>query len=179
MARPRGFRSRVSGSSRRLTAWGVGPGSSTGTGLTSSSAAIVGGGLVPVVNALTLVRTRGVLSLTIEAIAAAGDGFHGAFGLLKVTDEAFAAGITALPHPIDDVDYDGWWYHTFFDLHSITATIADGSNSDALSKRIEIDSKAMRKLKIGETLCGVVQVVEDGTSTITIFFDLRLLFKLP
>ena len=79
--------------------------------------------------------------------AAAGDGFFGAVGIGIVTNQAFVAGVTSMPEPFDEVNWDGWMWHFFFDIRSVTATIGDGVNAASVSQLLTIDSKAMRKLE--------------------------------
>jgi len=107
----------------------------------------------------------------------ADDGFHGALGIGIVTDDAFAIGVTAVPDPIDDMEWDGWLYHRFWDIHSRGTFSNDDGHINAVS--FEVDSKAMRKMTEGDTLFAIVQVVEAATATGSIWFDSRALFKLP
>ena len=96
-----------------------------------------------------------------------------------VTADAFAIGITAVPVPLSDKEWEGWLYHRIFDLHTVTATIADGVNAYAIAQRFEVDSKAMRKVGVNEVLFAVFEVVESNASQIDVFFDTRMLLKLP
>ncbi len=71
-------------------------------------------------------------------------------------------------------------YHTFFDVHAVTATIADGVNAVGVIFNKEIDSKAMRKWQDdGTTLFAKLEVIEIGAANIEVFFDSRVLIKLP
>ena len=80
----------------------------------SSGSAFLGSGVTPVVSGLTLVRTRGQLFATLAVSSAAGDGYTGVWGIGKVTAAAFAAGLTAIPTPITEADWDGWLYWSTF-----------------------------------------------------------------
>ena len=164
-------------SQRRRTAWSVGTG---GTGLisgASSQSVIAGSGLIPNQDGLTIVRTRGLFDWFLDGPGTAdGDGYFGAFGIGIVTDAAFAAGITAIPTPITEQDWDGWFYHTFLSVHQPDVTFG---GSPAAHQRIEVDSKAMRKIAVGETVVAVIEVVEIGTATFNAFWDSRQLAKLP
>jgi len=86
-------------------------------------------------------------------------------------------GVTAVPDPIADMDWDGWMYHRFFDVHGAAGTF-DATEPQA-SIQFEVDSKAMRKIPLNETLVAVLEVVEQGASTGTAWFDSRILVKLP
>jgi len=175
VARHRGFPARSR--SRRITAWGLGPADADGA-LSASGAALWSQGIVITVNEVTLVRIRGNLRIIIKSSSAAGDGYRGASGIGIVTKEAFAAGAVSMPTPQSNADWDGWLWHSFWTVQAITATIADGVNAAAVSKDIEIDSKAMRKWNDDMTLFGMHEVVELGTSTIEFQADSRLLVKL-
>jgi len=178
MARSRsGFRGAIQ-SHRRQTAWSLGP-NSLGQFITTSSVTPWSNGVQLLTEAeATIVRVRGYVSLTLEAISSLGDGFSGAFGMGIVSANAQGVGGTAIPAPVDDADWPGWLWHRFFDIRSVSATLSDGANAVAAVQRIEIDSKAMRKLGNEEVLQMTIQVVEQGTATIEMHGDSRILFKL-
>ena len=129
MARPRGFHP-ATGRSRRRTGWEEGPGSSTLTSFTVSGSAILGSGLTLLQDGLTLVRSRGSLEARLQAASTIPSGFHCAIGIGVVTADAFGIGITAVPIPISNVDWNGWLFHQFFDFH-----IASLNNSSCSSSR--------------------------------------------
>ena len=113
MARRRQF----STSQRRRTGWEVGVGDiSALQSITTSSVAIVGNGLVALLDGLTLVRTRGIIQLVLTAAASPLDGFRGAFGICIVSEDAFGIGATAVPDPVADAGWDGWLWHQFYSL---------------------------------------------------------------
>jgi len=161
---------------RRLTSWAGGP-----DGLDiefSGDGASLGTNGFLFTTSGTIVRIRGLFSARLESSTAAGDGFRGAFGLGMVTQAAFNAGVASLPHPFDEVDWDGWMYHRFFDARDVTATHTDGANAVAAVQQFEIDSKAMRKFEEDGAMVGVIQVIELGTATIVAAWDTRILAKL-
>ena len=102
---------------------------------------------------------------------------HCAVGIGIVTSDAFAVGVSAVPDPIDQMEWDGWLYHRFFDLHSSEAALGDQQNG-LTSIQFEVDSKAMRKVADNMTLMAVVQAVEIGAAVMVAHFDSRLLVKL-
>ena len=172
----RGFSRVVPARSKRATAWGIGPGSSVATAFSIDTSTILGSGVALVTeDRVTIVRIRGALQAFLTAATAAADGFHCALGIGIVSADAFAVGVTAVPNPLDDMAWPGWMYHRFFDVHSGgTFNAADGG----VQVRFEVDSKAMRKFGINETLFGVLQVVEDTTAVMQVYFDSRILVKL-
>ena len=191
MAFQRGSRfPRTSGrSQRRKTSWSVGPQSGTegipATTISSSISAVGGVGVAVLEDGLTLVRTRGEAVLQLVTAAAAGDGFAGALGIANVTSNAIGVGITAVPTPITDDNWDGWLYHRFFALISSGAITANAAtDTDQVlptsgSLRFEIDSKAMRKVNSDTSLIFVIQVSLVGTASMFWSANSRMLFKLP
>ena len=176
MARRSGFRPQRG--TKRTVSWGFGPGGSVLTALTGNGQSILGDGVVLAVeDKATIVRTRGNIEM-IQTLGGAGEGFHVAFGIGIVSDQAFTVGATAIPGPISEPGWPGWFYHRFLDIHSVSSTIGDGVNSSAVVVREEVDSKAMRKISDGETMVAMIEVVEVGTASINVFFDCRILVKL-
>ena len=160
--------------SKRTTLWNQGP-NDTGTAFSTVTPALWTVGSV-VSEPVTIIRLRGWFDFYLESASAVGSGFSGAAGIGIVSTDAFAAG--AVPDPNEDLDWP-WIWHTFFDVRSITATIADGSNAVAAVQRIEIDSKAMRKQNPAETLFGATETIaESGTATARLFARTRVLDKL-
>jgi len=164
--------------SSRQTAWEEGPGSSTSQQFVASTTILQGSGAQAGVDGVTIVRTRGHLSALLTAVAAANEGFHCAIGICVVTVDAFTVGVTAVPNPIADMSWDGWLYHRFFDVHSISGTIADGVNAGTVGINFEVDSKAMRKIGINEVVVATLEVIENGTAVMEVYFDTRILVKL-
>ena len=126
---------------------------------------------------VTIVRIRGYFRVILTAATAAGDGFLGAVGIGVVTAPAFAVGLTAVPLPVAEMDWDGWMFHQFFDLRSNIAGVGDGQ--PGVSIGFDIDSKAMRKLGDEQVLMGAIEVVESGTAVMEVSADTRILLKLP
>ena len=169
---------------RRLTAWGLGP-STGGTppssqAISSSATTLATTGIVAVPEGLTLVRTRGLLTLQLTTANVAGAGFDGAFGIAITDTEAFLAGAASVPDPQDDPDAEVWIYHTWFTVASTQFTATEEIGADNLaSLRMIVDSKAMRKFPVGKTMYAVLGTVENGVSTMNWTFGARVLFKLP
>jgi hypothetical protein len=121
----------------------------------------------------TIVRLRGHVSLS-QSVGTALDGFRGAIGYAQATPEAFAAGTGSLRSPLLDADWDGWMWHTFFDIRTPGATIG----GEGSVWRQAVDSKAMRKVQAGDTSFVIVETVETGTASVRFEFDSRELLKL-
>ena len=176
----RGFSQRGPQASRlrRKTAWTAGPGGTTPTAVSASSAVLVGSGLVPVQEALTVVRIRGELLCFMSLVTSANDGFSGAFGIGIAELPAFTAGIASLQTPITDVGAENWLYWTAVQCFDSTASLAAG-NAGSMVFRTTVDTKAMRKISTNQVLYAAIELVEVGGATLQIHFDSRALFKLP
>jgi len=170
---------------KRITAWEQGPGSTLKTTISAATpSAVLGFGIQPLVEGLTIVRLRGAMQcfMNLENVMTVGEGFHCALGIGVVTNEAFAVGLAALPTPLDDAGFDMWMYHRFFDLHIAEATgVGVQVGTAGLSSiQFEVDTKAMRKITVGETLYMVIESAAiSGTPSADTYFDSRVLFKLP
>ena len=99
-----------------------------------------------------------------------------------VTVQAFTVGgVTALPAPFTTPEWDGWLWHSYFQMHGVSAQAvgADVARNVSADLRMVIDSKAMRKISENEVLFGVLEVgVETGTAQLRYSADTRVLFKL-
>ena len=177
--------SRLARAPRRLTSWQVGPGETGARAFTGDATNFFGAISAATEDGLTVVRLRGECLLMLKTADAATAGFTGAIGVGTASVDATTVGISAVPNPIDDEDWDGWLWHRYFSLAS-GAAIAAGVSSDddivnAVSAvlRIEVDSKAMRKLPENMAVYAAIQVVEAGAATMSGWFNSRLLVKLP
>ncbi len=161
---------------KRLTVWlSIPPVNNTVTatgGTISSSLNAAALALRP----FTIVRTRYLLNVASDQEAAT-EGYSGALGLCVVSDQASAIGITAVPTPITDMGSDLWFLHQVWaarELHDTSAGL--GAN---VGYTTEIDSKAMRKVDIGEDVLIVLEsnVGVTGGGTIVVHGG-RMLVKL-
>ena len=126
---------------------------------------------------LTLIRSRGMFNVHFDPTSTA-DTVHVGLGLMLITNDAFAIGSTAAPGPISDADYDWIWYHVLQMGPAWTAT-ESGNDLQQNTGYMEIDSKAMRKMKPNQTLCFAAEgLVINGGGTIDVTLTARHLFKL-
>ena len=146
------------------------------------------GGIVgqPASDGITIVRLRGEFLFRLRTASAPGSGFHGAIGIGIFTDAAVAVGVSALNTPITDETWDGWMWHRYFACHAEDAIAAAGASNEpnqGLSTfgtvRVEMDSKAMRKIPVGMSLSVVIEVIEVTVATAIWQFNSRSLVKLP
>ncbi len=177
MAFPRGRSGRIASSSRRLTEWTDGPGNPSVQQITAAGATQVTTGL-EALEALTVVRIRGEISLKLSTVTTVGDGFTNlGLGIGLVTTDAFDAGAASLPGPLTDKDWSGWIWHQLMGQMAGSATTEVGRfPMEAI--RYVIDTKAMRKMRPNQVLVGVVETgTEVGTAVLDFVMNTRMLFK--
>ena len=177
---PRRGRASWSGSSRarRASSWEVGPGDGR-AGFSDTTPQIVGSGSAATEDGLTLVRVRGSLYVQLQSSSAAGNYARGAVGIGVTSVEGFAVGVTGVPTPITEQAAESWIWWENFVLESVTD--AEAINTGGIGGyRIPIDTKAMRKLNVGDVVyCAVECSAVSGTITGTVALDTRALVLLP
>ncbi len=159
--------------SRRATEWGIFSGSTGFASLAASTKAVAASFSSTDLSELipgTIVRTRGVLSIQTDQFVASEQQF-GALGCALVNDVAQALGITALPGPFTNQNYD-WFLLQFFVQSNIFGT-GVGFIEQGASRQFEIDSKAMRKLGNGDSL---VIMLENASAAHAFDFAVMLRF---
>ena len=131
-----------------------------GAPFTQTLAAVTSVALVTQLNAaalalrpFTVVRSRGVLLVRSDQTAA-GEAYGASYGSAVVSEQASAIGVTAVPTPTVDSNFDLWFIYEFI-LGRFDFGTAVGF-TDVGIERI-IDSKAMRKVEDGQDLVGVVE----------------------
>ena len=168
---------RRAGASRRRVSWSLGPRGILSAG--DSAISLFSVSAESLLDDLTIVRTRGRLTMFLSGVGTANDGQRWAFGMCVVTQNAAGIGATAVPDPIADIGWDGWFvYETGTLVSGDTTPLTDpGQIAQAV---IEIDSKAMRKLHLTDTVVGILGNAEIGaSSTMVAALDTRMLSKLP
>ena len=119
----------------------------------------------------TVVRTRGEVSIKPSAFGVDVD-IVGAYGMGVVSDQALAAGVTSIPGPWTDADWDGWFVWRSYSYH---LEFTSGTGVRIISEQYTVDSKAMRKVSDNET---VVIVAESQAVAFEISMPVRMLLKL-
>jgi len=164
---------------RRLTQWTLGPGGDDSAfdtvGVAATSNIIYGSG-VTFTERVTVVRIRGVLEMSLRAADANGSGFTWTFGIGITTVEAFTGiGVTAVPKPFANAGWPGWLYHTFGTLKAPSGAL---SLNQLPPIRMEVDTKAMRKLRFNDVIFAVAEFAEVASATLDTSFVSRMLVKL-
>ena len=118
----------------------------------------------------TIVRSHFELALQSDQAAAIEEQSIG-FGIAVVSDQAVAAGIGSIPTPVTEAGSNLWFMHHFL--------FADESNLTDRTRNGQFrayDSKAMRKVEVGQDLVVVLEGGGIGGGTITRIAG-RLLIK--
>ncbi len=112
----------------------------------------------------TLVRTRGWLQWAPDV---AGEDPQAIFGLAVVDERAFGIGTTALPTASDLEDL--FWFSGAA-ITNFVSTAASGP----MATRLEIDSKAMRKYEVTDTIVLLATAGSTGHAA-SLHFDINCL----
>jgi len=121
----------------------------------------------------TIVRTRGLVTV-VPVANAASIVVLGAMGIGLVSQRAAAVGITAIPGPITDSLWDGWFVHQFLAARKLTRSDIGFDSQDAT--HYVIDSKAMRKFEGSQQIVFVVEN-ENASNAFDVALQVRLLVK--
>ena len=121
----------------------------------------------------TVMRTRGNLLVTAIPDAAA-DSDVLALGICVVREEAAAAGGTVLPGPIADQGADFWLWHRYIGLGDGVSTSGDAS-SIGNNVRVDIDSKAMRKVQAGSRIILMGEMLNGEFGSVVVHGGLGML----
>ncbi len=119
----------------------------------------------------TVVRTHFELMLRSDQ-AAAVEFQTAAVGIAIVSDQAAAIGVTAVPTPITDMGSDLWLLHKL--IYSDESSLIDRVRS---SSRVAVDSKAMRKVDIGQDLVVVGEMDGNISQGVVLTVGGRMLVK--
>ena len=121
----------------------------------------------------TVVRTRGNLTLESDQ-SVASEFYEAAYGDIVVSDEAVAAGVASVPTPVAQ-DASDW--HVYARTSGIFEFGDATGFQTAGGQVMQFDSKAMRKVDLGEDLIGVVEGAAPGLGSIIRVY-VRTLIKL-
>ncbi len=113
----------------------------------------------------TILRIRGQVMLSFDETKQAGDRMRVAVALGVISSDAFALGTTAVPDPAAEADYP-WLY---WSEHFLESFVAAGEESEGSTvHRFMIDSKAMRKMKPGQSLAWIFQLASAAGAPSTL-----------
>jgi len=121
----------------------------------------------------TILRTRGQVYAQLDS-GAVDERVMVAVGIAVVSDPAALAGVGAIPTPDTEGSYD-WLWHGFL---SVSSGAEGAVVNDSQHDRLEIDSKAMRKIGSSDTLVFAAEICAtvDQTGTVDLMYATRILF---
>ncbi len=140
----------------------------SGTDGTLSGGAI--GFLVPA----TILRMRGYVQVSLDATKQVDDRVLVTFGLAIMSTDAFLLGPTSFPDPADEPEFPWlWWAQMQLEAYVTAGEEAWGMTA----QRLEVDSKAMRKVKPGQSLVWVAQKSDTAGAVVSnlVFGETRVL----
>ena len=106
----------------------------------------------------TLLRFRGFVQAAFDATVQVADILELTFALGIVSTDAFTAGSGSVPDPGGEPEYPWiWWQNIRLDATSVQASSTVQTPWGPGAMRLEVDSKAMRRIKPGQSVCWVVQ----------------------
>jgi len=98
------------------------------------------------------------------------------FGMMIVTEDAFAVGITAIPGPGTDSSNDWFVWQPMYNRRQVVTSIGI---TDPSGTQYTIDSKAQRVFEIGTRIVLVGENLNPGgTGGLSLNFNLRILTKI-
>ena len=122
----------------------------------------------------TLLRTRGSL-VVLGTPDAAGDSEIVGLGVIVVQQAAAAVGGASVPGPLNDPDAN-WLWHQFVGLNAMGATGETPTSVSAIV-RVEIDSKAMRKVAIDQELIMIGELATGEFASVIVTGGWRVLMQ--
>ena len=121
----------------------------------------------------TIIRVVGWIFIQSDQLAAS-EYVNGAFGLIRVTDLAVAAGAASIPGPVTDGSDSGWFVHVPF-VDAITVGDATGFNEGSSSGLFRtFDFKSKRILSTGEAFA-IMAENNSASAGLQIGFGIRVL----
>jgi len=127
------------------------------------------GGSLTFNDAATIYRLRGQLLIRFDGTSA-GDTNIAGVGIIVVQESAVAAGAASVPNPLTDPEADFLWHQYAPFIQPVTDDVGGVSSS----MRIEVDSKAMRRVKDTQTL-QLVASMSAATGATTLTGGIRIL----
>ena len=121
----------------------------------------------------TIVRTRGMVNIRSDQTSVSED-YSAAIGLAVVTDQVVAAGVASVPTPTTDSASDWFVYQLMSGELQVTSDIG---RLLFVNETVQIDSRSMRKVDLGEDIITVVESTALSSGVIIDSF-VRVLIKL-
>ena len=125
----------------------------------------IGGSALAFVAPATILRIRGSFFVQFDSTAQVGDNISVAVGIGIVSTDAAALGATALPDPASELEYPWlWWGSMNLASEVAAAPTAWGPGAQFM----EVDTKAMRRVKPQQSLALIVEVFSATGAPVTL-----------
>jgi len=112
----------------------------------------------------TVLRCRGFVQASMDETKQAGDILEIVWALGIISTDAFTAGAGSVPDPGSEPEYPWLWWGG---MH-LEAFVAVGIEQwGSTSQRLEVDTKAMRRIKPGTSLVYMAQVTSATGAPVT------------
>jgi len=130
-----------------------------------STATTFAGASLAFTDPATILRCRGYVSGQMDETKQAGDQIRLIFGLGIASTDAVAAGGGSMPDPGGEPNYPWLWWGSL-ELESTVAASEEAFGSTMM--KVEVDTKAMRKIEPGQSLFWVLQTAGLAGAPVTI-----------
>ena len=134
--------------------------------VTAIDETLLGAGVIGFTRAETILRCRSWVAAHFDGTQQAADRIDLTFGLGIFSTDAVAAGAASLPEPDSNAEYPWLWWGQMRLFATFAA--AHGEAWGGLQQRLEVDTKAMRRVKPQQTLAWVVQSEQATGAPVTI-----------
>ncbi len=141
----------------------------------TSNTTTLGGGVQNFLEPGTILRCRGFVEAHFDNTAQIGDEMNLTWALGVVSSDAAVAGAGSMPDPGGEPDYPWLWWGSMKLFSEVAAGPTGGWGPAA--QRLEIDTKAMRRVKPGQALVIIVESAGESGAPVTSleFGQLRVL----
>ncbi len=130
----------------------------------STNTTVLSGGTISFAEAFTILRCRGYVQASMDATKQVDDHIRVIFGLGIVSTDAATLGATAMPDPGDEANFPWLWWGSLR-LRSYVAAGAEAWGMTA--QRLEVDTKAMRRVKPGQSLVWIAETASVTGAVVT------------
>ncbi len=130
----------------------------------TGASAIISGGSLGFLSPATILRCRGYVQSAFDETMQAGDTLKLVFGLGIISTDAFTLGTTAFPDPSGEPEYPWLWWGG---MHLQAFAAAAVSSWGFSQQRLEVDTKAMRKISPGQSLFWVCEMSGAAGAPVT------------
>ncbi len=112
----------------------------------------------------TILRIRGFVQANFDSNVQLGDNIRITWGIGVISSDAFTAGAASMPDPGGEAEYPWLWWGSMRLRSEVTSQVEPWGIS---AQRLEVDTKAMRKMKPGQSLVMIAEVANAAGAPAT------------